>query len=141
MLIQLTLGARGTEPYVMKNLYIALIPTKFNYSCPLLSVRDWSRTLADTKTRRHSSPYIKWCRTMDTVSPSHMRIPNHGSKLLFSICSWLYLRMQNSGIWRVDCIFIEKKPLYKWTYTVQTHVVQGSTVTLFNVNQYKEVIK
>lgn len=32
------------------------------------------------------------------------------------------------GIHRADCTFIGKISTYKWTYTVQTSVVQGSTV-------------
>ena len=39
--------------------------------------------------------------------------PNHSSgwKILFFIYSWLNPQMQNLGILKVDCIFIEKKNL------------------------------
>lgn len=30
-------------------------------------------------------------------------------------------KMWNLGIWRAGCIFIEKKAMYNWTSTVQTH--------------------
>lgn len=47
---------------------------------------------------------------MHIVGPSHMQTPSCGSKILFSICSWLNSRMGNPGLWRANCVFIEKYP-------------------------------
>lgn len=54
-------------------------------------------------------PYTKWHKTMLTVRLPHLRIPNHRSKTLFSIWDGLNLVMQTPGIWRFNCISIEKK--------------------------------
>lgn len=47
---------------------------------------------------------------MHIVRPQHLQIPNCRSKILFLVHGWLNLRMQNLGIWKVDCmlVFIEK---------------------------------
>ena len=51
-------------------------------------------------------PYIKWLRTMYTVGLLYLQIPNCGWKILFLICDWWNLWMQNPGIWMSDYIFI-----------------------------------
>lgn len=50
------------------------------------------------------------------------------SKILFSITFKFNLQMWNPGIWRVNCIFVEKKSVCKGTHAVQTCVVKGSAI-------------
>lgn len=47
--------------------------------------------------------YIRWCRSMHAVHPSHPQIPNSGSKILLSIYSWLNLWRQTPRIQRANC--------------------------------------
>lgn len=72
-------------------------------------------------------PCIKWCRSMHAVSPLNPRIPNHGSKIPISVPGWLNLQMQNPGV-RRPTVYYWKKSAYKRTHTVQTCVIQRSTV-------------
>lgn len=53
-------------------------------------------------------PYIKWCKTMHTVSPWLLRIYKYRWKILFSICNWLNPQIRNRGIQRAGYLFIEK---------------------------------
>lgn len=60
---------------------------------------------------RYQTPgCIKWCRSMHTVSLQHLQTPSCGLKAV--------------------PLFILKS-IFKWTYTVQICVVQGSTVFCF----------
>lgn len=75
-----------------------------------------------------------WLLTLLSARPSHLQmgwkivfliciwfIVGGNSKILFSICSWLNLRIWNHG-------YQKKKSVYKWTCVAQTRVVQGSTI-------------
>lgn len=62
------------------------------------------------------------------ASSPHLWNPNHGSKILFSICSWLNLRIGNPGIQRALGFFNFFKNPHVSEHTIQTHVLQSSTV-------------
>lgn len=122
-----------------KSVYNFSLTPKLDYS-PSVSTRDrFQDLLPMPKSMDAQVPYIKWRRTMHTFSPPHPRATNRGLEILSLICGWLNLQTQNLRIWRADCIFIFLKFVYKWTSTVQTHVVQGSTVLTFcHVNEWTE---
>lgn len=89
-----------------------LVSTGIRFQDPL-----WKPNCTDAQV-----PRIKRYRATHTVSPSHLRIPNHREKILFLIHDWL--------VQRVNCTHTEKKSAYKWTSAIQTCVVRGSTVLL-----------
>lgn len=73
------------------------------------------------------------------ASSPHLWNPNHGSKILFSICSWLNLRIGNPGIQRAKCIFIflkihrlvntQFKPMF---FKVQLYVLHPRFIPIDN---------
>lgn len=105
-----------------KSIYQFWIPQNSSY--PSVSIGYWFQDPTDIQICRCSSPLYKM---------AHLQIPNHGLKIVFSICSWLNLWMTNPGIWRVHCIFIYFSSAYKWTHAVQTDAIQGPTL-LWNYN-------
>ena len=52
-------------------------------------------------------PYMKWSRTMNTMSPPHLQIPIRGQKILFLIHGYLNPGMQIPGVWGDDCRFVK----------------------------------
>lgn len=46
-----------------------------------------------------------------------------------SACVWEPVKLCNQSLKNFQYIYL-KKYTYKWTYTVQTHVVQGSTIIM-----------
>lgn len=68
-------------------------------------------------------PYIKWPKTMHTVNPPHSRIPNHKSKILYSMLSWLNLQMQTPWRRRADSTLLGTP---NWSGTVLTQPSRSS---------------
>ena len=67
---------------------------------------------------------------MHTVSLPHIWIPD----------PWL-TESTNEKPRDRNCIFIEKNPHIKWTSTVETHVVEGSTVFSYKKSPSKIIHK
>lgn len=91
-------------------------------------MRDWLQDpLRIPKSADAQLPYIKGCRIMHRIDPTHLQIPNHRSKILLSTHSWLNLWIWNQG-YEGPTVNVLKKSECKWTHAVQTCVGQGSTV-------------
>ena len=102
------------------------------YSDPLVSMRGLAPGLyTDTKICVCSSPI---------VTPPYMWVPHPWIQpakdhvLKFTMHSWLNPPMWNPQIQRADCIYW-KKSAYKWICTIQTCVVQGSTIFI-SISKY-----
>lgn len=65
---------------------------------------------------------------MHTVSILCVQIPSLQSKILFSVNSWLNTWMLNPWIRRADYLLKKKSHIRRPSLSVQTYVVQGSTV-------------
>lgn len=94
-------GVGTRTPYTAKN-PCKTFDTSNTLSCPSVSTEGWFQDPPPIPTSAESLvPYIKWCRSMYTVSPLYLQTPNHGPKTVQ--------------------VFTEKKFAYKWTCTVQIH--------------------
>lgn len=115
----LNTGGEGCWPLCRrKSVYNFWLTPKLYYS-PSVPERVWLQDPPRIPNSMDAQvPYIKWYKTMHTLSSPHPRDPNQGLKILFLIHGWLNLQRQNLGIWKMDCIFILLKFVYKWTSTV-----------------------
>lgn len=106
-----TQGFRSPDTMLLKMCVNFWFPPKFRLPFSLGIYRVlFPRLWWVPKFRDSGVPYLKWCRAMQTVGPPHPWSPNLGSENLITV----YL--------------LRKKSVCKWTYVVQTYLVQGSTV-------------
>lgn len=103
-----------------------MTPQKLNNSHLLASTGDWFQDfLWIPKLVDAQVPYIKWHRTIYAFGSLHPWIPNRRWKI-WSAVGWLH-KCKTLGYGRPS-VYLLIKFTYKWTLTVQTHVIQGSAI-------------